>query len=158
MTEKNLAQTTYETLLKAIEALNWKCVHDDKNLTAHYPVIGDMPMEFFVLVDGDRQLLRLMSKMPFSFPHARINAGAIATSYANYHIFADGYLELNMQTGETYFKMTTSFKGTTLSEEAVIYMLSYACQAVDSVNKKLFGVASGSLTVEQYINLINEIS
>ena len=153
MAEANmtLAKQTYKTLLKAIEMNKWHCGQDDENLKINFGVNGDdLHMDFVVTVDAQRQIVRLMSKMPYRMNKAKLVDGAIATSVANYAL-SDGSFDLDLSDGSIYFRMTTSYRGSVVSPEVFIYMVNYAAWGVDKFNDQFLMISNGSLSVENFI-------
>ena len=62
----------YETLCSALDKLNFKYEKEGKDADGDYTVrfsgVGeDLPMEFVMFCDVGRQLVRVMSQMPFAF-------------------------------------------------------------------------------------------
>lgn len=146
-----LAKQTYRTLLNAIEANGWTCSHNDAQLNLNFGVHGDdLDMEFYVLVDAEQQIVRLISRLPFKFPGDKIVDGAIATGIANYALI-DGNFDLDIVRGDVLFRMTTGFQSSVVSKEVFINLVNYAAWAVDKFNDKLFMVSSGMMSVNDFI-------
>lgn len=146
-----LARQTYRTLLSAIEANEWVCSHNDAQLALNFGVHGDdLDMEFYVLVDAERQIVRLISRLPFKFPGNKIYEGAIATGVANYAL-VDGNFDFDITSGDVIFRMTTSFLSSVVSKDAFINLVNYAAWAVDRFNDKLFMVSNGMMSLDDFI-------
>lgn len=146
-----LAKQTYNTLLKAIAENGWHCKQDDDRLCIDFGVNGDdLHMDFHVSIDAERQLVRLLSRLPFRFPKEKFIDGALATSIANYIICADGSFDFNVLNGDVLFRMTTSYRSSIIASSALVYLVDYACWAVDKVNDKLLMVSNGMMSVEQF--------
>ena len=147
----NLARETYKTLLKAIAENGWHCKQDDNEMCIDFGVNGDdLHMDFHVSIDAERQLVRLISRLPFRFPKEKIIDGALATSIANYVVCADGSFDFNVLNGDVIFRMTTSYRSSVIASSALVYLVNYACWAVDKVNDKLLLVSNGIMSVEQF--------
>ena len=146
-----LAKQTYRTLLNAIEANDWVCSHNDTQLALNFGVHGnDLYMEFYVLVDTEKQIVRLISRLPFKFPGNKIVDGAIATGIANYALM-DGNFDFDITSGDVIFRMTTNFVSSVLSKDAFINLVNYSAWAVDKFNDKLFMVSNGMMSVDDFI-------
>ena len=111
----------------------------------------DIPMEFVVFIDTDRQLVRMLSRLPFKFPEDNRVNGAVATSYINYKL-ADGSFDYDYSTGEVTFRLTATFIDSLISEDLLLYMVACACYTVDEYNDKLLMVAKGMLPIDQFIS------
>ena len=146
------AQAAYKTLLKALDAIDWKYDKNDEKLRIDFSVKGDdLPMSFIMLIDVDRQLVRLMSFLPFNFPEDKRLEGAIATSFVNYKL-ADGSFDYDITDGETSFRLTSSFRNSLISESLLRYMVQCAIYTVDKYNDKLFMIAKGMLSLENFLS------
>ena len=91
-----LAKQVYQTLCEAIERREWNFGKDEEKLLVHFGVSGDdIPMQFILIVDAERQLIRLMSPMPFKMSESKRMEGAIATCAASFGM-ADLYPSINV--------------------------------------------------------------
>ena len=78
-----LAKQVYQTMCDAIDRRNWRYGKDEEKLLVHFGVNGDdIPMQFILIVDADRQLIRVMSQLPFKMSEDKRMEGAIATCVA----------------------------------------------------------------------------
>ena len=65
------ARSAYKTLLTALDSMEWKYERDDEKMRVDFSVRGDdLAMNFIVLIDEERQLIRLLS-FQFSQGNAR---------------------------------------------------------------------------------------
>lgn len=54
----------YDTICAAIERREWKYQKDEERLVINFGVNGDdIPMQFIMVVDAERQLVRMMSPL-----------------------------------------------------------------------------------------------
>ncbi|MDE7373620.1 MAG: hypothetical protein K2N18_06115, partial [Clostridia bacterium] len=84
--EKELtqAQTVYNALCEMLDEHDWHYQKLEEDLSIKCGAQGDdLPMEIIVDVDKDRQLVSLISFMPFTIPENRRAALAVAVSQAN---------------------------------------------------------------------------
>lgn len=145
------AQEAYETLCTTLDNIGWHYERMDDDLKIMFGVGGDdLPMAFLILVDADRQLIRLLSLLPFQMSDEKRIDGAIATSAINYAI-ADGSFDFDIETGRILFRMTSSFRESLIGEELFKYMVSVACLTVDRYNDKLCAINDGELSIEDFI-------
>ncbi len=151
--EKKLknAQSVFATLCKSLDEINWKYERNDEKLIVRFIVNGDdIPMEFIMAVDEERDLVRMLSRLPFSFSEERRVEGAIATCQINY-VLADGSFDYDISKGTVYFRLTTSYKGSLISTNVLRYMVECACYTVDKYNDKLLMIEKGMLPIEDFI-------
>lgn len=148
------AQETYKTLCAALDAKNWKYEKIADKLMVHFTVTGeDIPMDFLMFVDADRDLVRLMSQLPFKFDGAHRTEGALVTSYANYKL-ADGSFDYRMSDGAVYFRLTLSYRDSLISQDALFYMVRVSSYTVDRYNDKFLMVAKGMMSPDEFVESV----
>ena len=153
--EKKLknAQSVYKTLCDTLDARNWKYEKTPDELVVEFKVTGeDLPMDFLVAVDVERELIRLMSRMPFAFSAEKRFDGAIVTCHANYRM-CDGSFDYDIESGRIFFRMTSSFRDSLISQELFNYMIDCSCAMVDYYNDKFLMVDKGILSVVDFFKL-----
>ncbi len=101
----------------------------------------------FIHIDAERELVRMMSQLPFTFSEAKRLDGAIATSQANYKL-VDGNFDYDFATGKIFFRLTSSFRGSLISKDLLNYMIDGSCYMVDEFNDKFLMIDKGLLTVD----------
>ncbi len=145
----------YETLCSALDKLNFKYEKEGKDADGDYTVrfsgVGeDLPMEFVMFCDVGRQLVRVMSQMPFAFSQDKRVEGALVTCRANY-MMVDGNFDYDFETGKIIFKITSSFRDSLVDEELLLYMIRLAVSMVDEFNDKFFAVDKGLMSVDDFM-------
>ena len=145
------AQQAYETLCKALDRRGWKYGKDEEKLLVHFGVRGDdIPMNFIIVVDAERQLVRLMSPLPFKMSEEKRMEGAIATCAATYGM-ADGSFDYDLSNGEIVFRMTASIRESQLGEGLFQYMMSCACAMADKYNDQFLALDKGIMSIADFI-------
>ena len=151
--EKNnaFAKTVFTTLCDVMERRGWKYEKDEKDLTVHFIVSGDdIPMQFILVIDAERQLIRLMSPLPFKMSEDKRIDGAIATCAASFGL-ADGSFDYDLTEGRIIFRMTASFRESLIGEELFHYMIECSFVTVDEYNDKFLAIDKGLLSVSDFI-------
>lgn len=151
--EKKIAfpKTVFTTLCEAMDHRQWKYEKDEENLTAHFIVSGDdIPMQFILVIDAERQLIRLMSPLLFKMSESKRIDGAIATCVASFGL-ADGSFDYDLSEGRIIFRMTASFRESLIGEELFHYMISCSCATVDEYNEKYLAIDKGLLSITDFI-------
>ncbi len=149
--ELKLAKEAYATLCKTFDERGWKFTKHEDDLVITLGIKGeDIPMDFMVQCDVDRQLVKVISFLPFKISEEKRIEGAIATSYANYQL-ADGCFGYNLGDGTVYFKMTSSFRESLIGAELFDYMVGCASFTVDRYNDQLLMLSKGLLSIEEFI-------
>lgn len=149
------AVEVYETLCNALDKLDFKYEKEGKDSDGDYVIrfgmVGDdLPMDFIMFTDVDRQLVRVMSQLPFAFSEGKRLEGAIATCRANYRMI-DGNFDYDYNTGKIIFKVTTSYRGSLLDEELLLYMIRLASSMVDEFNDKFLALDRGVMSLEEFL-------
>ncbi len=153
MTEEKLnqAKKNFKILCSALEDQDWTYQKDEDNLRINCGARGDdLPMDIIVEIDAERQLSVLLSHLPFVVAEdKRVNV-AVAISVINYQL-VDGSFDFDINDGHLFFRMTSSFIESDLDKEVFAYMLMCSCVTIDMYNDKLFMIAKGMLSVEDFI-------
>ncbi len=145
------AQKVYNNLCKAIDNRGWKYKKDEPELVVYFGVNGDdIPMDFILVVDAKRQLIRVMSPLPFNMAENKRVEGALATCVASYSM-VDGSFDYDLTDGKIVFRMTASFLDSEIGEDLFQYLISCSCAMVDRYNDKFLAINNGTISVEQFI-------
>lgn len=156
MAENKQAQTVYQTVLKALDNRQWNYDRHDNDLTVTMGVSGDdLPMQLILEVDADRELVKLLSKLPLSFPEDKRLEGSIATNIININI-ADGSFDYKFDTGAIYFRQVSSFKNSLIGTGLIDYLIDCACWTIDEYNDKLLMMAKGLMTIQEFNDSFNK--
>ena len=146
-----LAKQVYQTLCEAIERREWNFGKDEEKLLVHFGVSGDdIPMQFILIVDAERQLIRVMSPLPFKMSEAKRMEGAIATCAASFGM-ADGSFDYDLSDGTIVFRMTASFRESLIGEGLFQYLISCSCAMVDKYNDQFLALDKGIMSITDFI-------
>ena len=149
------AMSVYKHILKALDDRKWHYNSDESEMTVRFTVHGeDIPMDFLCFVDAEREVVRLLSFLPFAFPEDKRVLGAVATCQATYQLI-DGSFDYEISSGRIAFRMTTSYRESLLSAEVFNYLIHCACSTVDYFNDKLLMLAKGTISIEQFLSDID---
>lgn len=154
--EKDLkrAQAVYATLCDMLTELDWHFQKDEEHLMIECSARGDdLPMELRVEVDAERNLIVLLSQMPFAIPEERRTALAIAVSLANNGL-ADGSFDYDYLSGRIIFRLTSSYIGSLIGKQLFHYMLMCSCATIDEYNDKFLMVAMSKMSNEEILEFI----
>ena len=145
------AQLVYQTVCAALDARKWKYGKDEAKLLVHFGVSGDdIPMQFIIVVDADRQLIRVMSPMSFKMGEDKRVEGAVATCAATYGM-ADGGFDYDLSDGSITFRMTASFRESVIGEGLIQYLISCSCAMVDKYNDRFLALSKGMLSISDFV-------
>ncbi len=152
--EKNLklAKSVYNSLCEMLDEKNVRYDKQQDDLIISFITGGDdIPMQFLVKVDAERQLIRVLSPIPVTFGEEKRVEGAIATCHATY-VLADGSFDYDFQTGKVLFRLTSSYMDSLISKNLFEYMIIIAIHTVDKYNDKFFMLAKGQMSIEEFCN------
>lgn len=110
----------------------------------------DLPMTLYIILRADRQIATVFSAMPFQVAPEHRYDTAIAVLAAN-HGLIDGSFDLNMQTGEIRFRLTSCFIGTVLTEELFSYMMFVSAETVDRYNDRFKALNDGEMNLDVFL-------
>lgn len=148
------AQAVYKSLCQMLDDRGWRYQKKEESLSIVCGVQGDdLPMAIKITVDAKRDLVTLLSGMPFDVPAKRRDALAVAVSKANYGI-VDGSFDYNYLTGEIGFRLTASYRESLIGKNMMAYMLAVSCNTIDEYNDKFLAVAKSEMSVEEILNFI----
>lgn len=146
-----LAKTVYDNLCQTLDKRNWKYEKHDEDLIVTFTSRGnDLPMDFVMAIDEDKQMIRLFSRMPFVVPEDKRMELAIATCDATNRL-ADGSFDYDITTGKIAFRMTTTFIDSVISETVFDYLVIVSSNTVDEYNDKFFAIAKGFMSLEDFL-------
>ena len=149
--KKERAQQVYQTICTALDRREWKYGKDEPKFLVHFGVNGDdIPMNFILFVDADRQLVRLLSPLPFKMSEGKRMEGAIAACAASYGM-ADGSFDYDLSDGEVVFRMTATYRESQLGEGLIHYLISCACAMVDQYNEQFLALDKGVLSIADFL-------
>lgn len=151
--EKNMknALSVYNTLCAMLDEKQVRYEKHTNDLVVTFTLTGDdFPMQYVINIDAKRELVRLLSPIPALFEGDTRIAGAIATSQINYNL-ADGSFDFDYNKGKVLFRMTSSFKDSLISKDLFEYMVAVAGMTIDEYNDKLYMLAKGMLSIEDFL-------
>lgn len=154
--EKQLkrAREAFQALCEMLDEKDWHYDKDAENLLISCGAQGeDLPMKIRIEVDAERQLIILLSQMPFTIPEDRRTALAIAVSAANNGMI-DGSFDYDYLGGNIIFRMTSTFRDSLVGKEVFEYMLYCSCFTIDNYNDKFLMVAKSDMSNEEILNFI----
>ncbi len=145
------ARQVFDTLIRMLDHLDWNYEKDEEKLVVTSGVASDdFPVEFIVTVRPQQQVVQFLSRLPFRMPEDKRVDGAIAVCVANYGLI-DGSFDYDVTDGEILYRLTSSYRESTLGEELFEYMIVCASSTVDKYNDKFFMIAKDMMTVQQFI-------
>ena len=109
-------------------------------------------MTLHIILRADKQICSVFSLMPFKICEEMRNDAAIAVTAAN-HGLIDGSFDMDMDTGEIRFRLTSCYIGTVLTEELFVYLMFVSARTVDHYNDRFEALNNGTMSLEQFLDL-----
>lgn len=146
------AQKVYETLCATLDKHEWHYQKNEERLSIECGAQGeDLPMEITIRVDAERQLIMLLSHLPFIISEDKRLDVAIATSIANNGL-VDGSFDFDITDGHMFFRMTSSFIESDIGSELFTYMLMVSCHTIDEYNDRFLMLGKGMMSIQDFIS------
>lgn len=150
--EKKLkrAQSVYKTLCEVLDDKDMRYKKNDDDLTINFIMCGDdlsMPIE--IGIHAERELIRLISRIPANFSEDKRVEGAIATCQVNY-MLVDGSFDYDYGKGSIVFRKTISYIDSLLSKDVFEYLIGVAIYTIDEYNDKFFMLSKGQMKIEDF--------
>ncbi len=151
--EKDLkqAKVVFDSVCQMLDGEGWKYDRNDAELRIDTGVKSDdLPIKLIIRVDAERQLVTLLSHIPFAVAEDKLVELAIAVSVVNNRL-VDGCFDYNILSGDIFFRITNTYRESILGEDMFRYMLYAACNMIDEYNDKFLMIAKGVISLEQFI-------
>ncbi|HBB72550.1 MAG TPA: hypothetical protein DCZ71_08100 [Ruminococcus sp.] len=147
------AERVYETICEMFRDMDFTHTPHDEEMVVTCTVHGDdIPMDIAFYVFPKRQMVSLISLMPFKVPQDKRIDVALAVTTANYGI-VDGSFDFDLGSGRIRFRMTESFRESIIGKAQFKYMLSAAASTIDLYNDKFLMMSKGYMSLDQFIDI-----
>ena len=145
------AQQVYAYMCDCLDRMDWNYSKEPDSLLVRFNVNGeDLAMRFLMYVDAERQLIRLLSHLPYHICEEKRVDCAVAISVANFGM-VDGCFDYDVTDGQIVFRMTQSFLDCTIGEDFFVYMIGCASGTVDRYNDKFYAINKGLLSLTDFV-------
>lgn len=144
------AQKVFNTLCAMMDEKKLKYEKHEEDFVIDFIMGGDdLPMQMIVNVDAERQLIRLLSVIPVTFPKEKRTEAAVAACLATDKL-AVGSFDFDYKKGTVYFRLNSSYIDSLISKDLFVYMVGVSTNTVDEYNDKFFLLAKGKITLEEF--------
>ena len=157
MAEVNMAKAKeiFDALVDMLDTRGWKYDKFEEDLVIKSGIKGeDLPIEFIVVVKPKNQVVQLLSRLPFEIPEEKRVDAAIAICVANNGL-VDGSFDYDISDGQITFRLTSSYRESTLGADLFEYMILVSAGTIDDYNDKFFMIAKNMMSVQQFIEKEN---
>lgn len=154
--EELKAAQVYRDICEMLDENGWNYKKVEEKLTIETGARGDdLPMDLTIKVDVKRQLIMLLSHLPYVISEDKRVETALAVSVVN-NMLVDGCIDYDLSDGHIFFRMTNSYRDSDISKEVYKYLLYCACQSVDDFNDKLLMLSKGIIDLEKFTELYSK--
>ncbi len=157
MAEINMekAKEIFDALVNMLDTRGWKYDKHEEDLLIKSGIKGDdLPIEFIVVVKPRNQVVQLLSRLPFQMPEEKRVEGALAVCIANNGL-VDGSFDYDVSDGDITFRLTSSYRESTLGADLFEYMIMVSAGTIDDYNDKFFMIAKDMMSIQQFIEKEN---
>ena len=150
MADMTLAQSIFDDLCAWLDSKDQDYKKIEDGLYVIFTIYGeDIPMDFVMQVDAERQLIRLRSRLPLRIAEDKRMDLAIACCAATYNIM-NGSFDFDITEGRIRFRMTTCFRDSRIGTELLEYMILCSFKTIDDYNDKFLGLAKGMININDF--------
>lgn len=110
----------------------------------------DLPMTLHIILRTDKQIVSVLSAIPFRIVEEHLQTAAVAVAAAN-HGLIDGSFDLNLSNGNIVFRLTSCFLGSVLSEQLFSYLMFVSAETIDRYNDRFLALNNGEMTLDQFL-------
>ncbi len=140
----------------ALDKNNWKYDLNEEELEIDFGAKGeDLPIRLIFRVDADREVVSLLSPLPFTVVADKVLDVAIGLSVINNRL-VDGSFDFAVkEDSKVFFRMTQSYRDSIIGIDVFEYMTYCACHTIDDYNDKLLMLVKGTLSLEKFLDVIS---
>lgn len=144
------ARKMFDTLCGALDADNLVYSKNEEEMSVSLSFAGDeFSFDIEITADAERECIRLVSPLPFTFRESRRREGALVTGFANYTL-REGCFDNVYERGKVYFRMTESYRDSLLSGASFAFMVRLAANTVQKFCERFLLVSFGKMSVEEF--------
>ncbi len=138
-------------ICQAFDEKGWRYTVEEDNYKVKLKFDGeDFPIELIFRCFDTRNLIQILSFLPFKMSEDKRTEGAIATSHANYQL-ADGCFDYKMADGTILFRMCATYRDSIISAELIHYLVECTYFTVEKYNEQFFMISKGMTSIEDFI-------
>lgn len=157
MDKKQAAQSVYDQLRNylAEQDIKYDCNDEEKNIW--FAMRGDdLRILIDIIVDEKSQKIKVLSPLEFKIPQDLREDVAHVINQLNFMII-NGCVDYDFESGSVSFRINATFEDSIIGNGTLHYLIGTAVNTVEAFNDKLYMIANGVMTVQQYMNqLLNQ--
>ncbi len=143
------ARSMYTMLCRTLEDIGYHFQQNDEALDVHFEVHGDgLPMDLTISIDPERDLIRLLSFLPFKVPEEKVSEVAMGVCQIN-DILINGNFDLGIERRRVTFRMVQCYRDSLLDMEVFKYMIFVSLNTIDEYSEKLYLLSRGKIGLDE---------
>lgn len=152
------ARLVYGDICRALDEMGWSYDKSEDDFAVYTAVNGMQSayVDLILAVDADNALVTLLSRLPFDVKKDISHNFSIAVSAINWQI-PDGRFDFNRTKGTALYRISATYNGCILGDEAFKYLIRTAYTTVDRYSNKLAALNDESLSFDELIKWINNM-
>jgi hypothetical protein len=148
------AKEVYGVIIDHLDKHELKYVSGEEEMRIELIYVGDdLPQPTAIIVDEEREVVRIFSPLPGNIPEDKRIEAAVALAAANDGI-VNGSFQLDLNDGQIVFTISQYFGGAGFDDGDIEYLLSLALVMTDMYNDKFFMLAKGIMSLDQFLDQI----
>ncbi len=151
--EKEIASAgrVYAALCRVLENKAWDYDSDEEIMTVSFELQSEnVPIAFVIIVDVERQLLRIYSPLSVKFSQENRIDGSVAVCFASYAL-CSGSFDYDLFDGSIVFRMVTSFNGSLIGDALIEDMINCTCTVVEKYSEKFSDLENEKISIDDFI-------
>lgn len=152
MDKKQTAQNAYKQLCGYLQEqdIKYDSNEDEKNIW--FAMRGDdLRILIDITVDEKNQMVKVLSPLEFKIPQKLREDVALVINQLNFMII-NGCIDYDFGTGNVAFRINATFEDSLIGNGTLHYLIGTAVNTVEAFNDKLYMIANGVMTPQQYLN------
>ena len=150
------AAQVYQDFCVTMDEMGWKYRKNAEKLEIETGAKGDdLTIELTIKVDAERQVVTVLSHLPYVIDKEKRIDAVVAVSVIN-NSLVHGCVDYVPTDGHVFFRMTNSYLDSKLDKEVYKYLLLCSCTTIDNFNDKLLLLSKGMININQFIELYNK--
>lgn len=156
MDKKQAAQNVYKQLHNYLANQDIKYDHNDEEMNIWFAMRGDdLRILIDITVDEKNQMVKVLSPLEFKIPQELCEDVAYVINQLNFMII-NGCIDFDFETGSLAFRMNATFEDSIIGDGTLHYLIGAAVNTVEAFNDKLYMIANGVMTPQQYLKQLVE--
>ena len=146
----------FNNICGAFDDMDYSYEKNEEDLSVTCTARGDdLPLEVHIFVHPEAKVVLLASPLPFEVSESSRIDMAVAAAATTFKLIS-GSFDFDLKDGHLYFRMTNSYRGSTISRKLFMDMFLVSCFTIDKYNEKLFMLSQGMLSLDKYLDTIND--